>query len=256
MASEAKQSHGSSFGRTISPRFARRDVLLDYHGFPVRRGHVQRVHGRALPYNGGMPSKWKRLLLAFMLAMCLGFDGIARANIVEVFANASYAKNYLASDSWTESVSGTVGLAVVLIPHLRLEGRYTNEESLQNLLVLATPSYGFALQNIKTTTAIYSVGLDITFFGDTAAFQPYIYLGGGWVDNERSYYYQEPTTNSMVLAHDPSQAGISANAGIGLRLRIAQSIALELELYGYAENITTSQPLLNINGTAGIRIFI
>jgi hypothetical protein len=123
-------------------------------------------------------------------------------------------------------------------------------------MVLATPSYGFTVQNNKTTTSIYSLGVDISFFGETSSFQPYIYVGVGWVGNERSYYYLEPSSASLVLARDPSQSGISANGGIGLRLRLATSIALEFEVYGYVTDVTTKNPLLNLSGTAGIRIFI
>jgi len=203
-----------------------------------------------------MLRKFTRFTLVLGLLFSSFWTRPAPATVVELFANGSLSKNYLATDSWVTSLSTGIGMAVVVIPHLRIEGRYTNISSLQNQLNAAVSGVTVNLSNIKTTTTMYTLGVNIDFLSEKSPFQPYIYLGGGYVDTERSYYASLPgQTDSQYIAESP-QRGLSANAGLGIRLRIAQQIALELEAYAYAEDVQTKHPLVNIYGTAGIRIFI
>jgi hypothetical protein len=198
------------------------------------------------------PGYSMRLLLAIyaVLAASPAFG------MVEVFAKGSASKNYLSRDSWTVSVSATTGLAISLFKGVRLEGRYTNISALQNRLEIATSSVTVNLHDVKTTTSIYSLGLDIEPFSEKFPFQPFLFLGAGYIETERSYYYRVTGDAEASFAREPLQKGISANVGIGFRLRIARAVAFEIEMFGYGTDVDKANPLVNLYGTAGIRIFL
>jgi hypothetical protein len=147
-------------------------------------------------------------------------------------------------------------VAFTLIPRIRLEGRYTNSSSLQNQLTVSSGSISGTLNDIMTQTSIYSVGVDFDLLGQQSAFQPFIYLGAGYVVTERSYYFLDSGGTTSIFLKDPVQTGISANVGLGFRLRIANAIALEVEAFAYGVNVHLPRPLINVFGSAGIRIFI
>ncbi len=196
----------------------------------------------------------KRALLVFVTLMpCLAS---AESNVFEIFARGSVSKNYISSDSYIVSVSGATGIAFTLIPRIRLEGRYTNASSLQNQLALTSGTISGTLNDIMTQTSIYSVGVDFDLLGQQSSFQPFIYLGAGYVQTERSYYYLDEGGVTSVFLKDPTQTGISANVGLGFRLRVANSIAFEAEAFAYGVNVHKPKPLINVFGSVGIRIFI
>src|SRR5690606_10336617 len=112
--------------------------------------------------------------------------GPACAGGMEVFARGSVSKNYLSQTSYVVSISAATGVAFTLIPRIRLEARYTNASSLQNVLSIA--SFNGALYDVMTQTSIYSLGVDFDLMGPRSAFQPFIYVGAGYVRNERSFY--------------------------------------------------------------------
>lgn len=189
------------------------------------------------------------------VACCLA-TAQASASSVEIFAKGSASKSYIAKDNWTVSVSATTGIGVTLFGGVRLEARYTNISALQNKLEVASESVTITLTDIKTQTSIYSLGLDIDFLGEKSPFQPFIFVGVGYVDTERSYYYQVSGESTAPFFREPKKLGISGNLGLGFRIRIARAVAIELEVFGYGVDIDKPSPLVNLYGTAGIRLFL
>jgi hypothetical protein len=171
----------------------------------------------------------------------------------EIFGKGSVSKNNLATDSSVISVSMTGGLAINLLPWVRLEGRYSNISSLQNKLNVTNAGL---LTDIKTETTIFSAGLDVEFLSEKSAFQPFVYLGAGYITTTRSYYFTPAGGSSSVYYQEPNETGISGNGGLGMRLRIAKHIAIELEVFAYGIDIYKPNPLINYQGTAGLRIYL
>lgn len=192
----------------------------------------------------------KAIALLFLLVLA------RPASAVDVFGKGSVSKNYLSADKNTVSVSLTGGMAFSLFSSVRVEARYTNISTLQNKLDIVTTSVIGTLSDIKTETAIYSIGLDIDFLGEKSVFQPFIFLGMGYIETNRSYYFTDTASSVSDYYAEPKQTGISANCGLGFRLRLAKRLALELELFAYAVDIDKPNPLPNLYGTAGVRIFI
>lgn len=193
----------------------------------------------------------RKVLVAFALMAC----PVAFANGMEIFAKGSVSKNFIDRDTYTISVSATAGVAFTLIPRVRLEGRYTNISSLQNKLDIGQPVVLGTINDMKTQTAIYSLGIDIDILGEKSTFQPFIYLGGGYLVTERSYYFT-PVSGTATLYADPRRDGFSGNVGAGFRIRLMRSLAFEVEVFGYAMDVDQPNPLINLFGTVGIRIFI
>lgn len=191
----------------------------------------------------------RALLLVILLSTS------ASASELEVFAKGSVSKSYFSSDSWTLSVSIASGLAIQLIPRVRLEGRYTNISSLQNQLDVGTASAVGTINDMKTETSIYSLGLDIDVLNDKAAIQPFIYIGGGYLVTNRSYYFT-PTASVPTFYAGTPESGISGNLGLGFRVRLSKSAAFEIEAFAYSTDIDKPSRLINWIGTLGLRLML
>src|SRR5687767_11548441 len=111
------------------------------------------------------------LLLALLVPLT------AHAQLLEIFAKGSISKNNTSDDEYQTTVSGAAGVAITLIPRVRLEARYTNQTSLQNQLVVPVDTSNVTLNNILTETSIISVGIDVDLFGDKYWVRPFIYVG-------------------------------------------------------------------------------
>ncbi len=196
-----------------------------------------------------------RLGLAGVLLVFLGWSSGSMA-AVEVFAKGSVSKNNISADTNTISVSASTGFAFALFSRVRFEARYTNVSSLQNKLDVVGTSIVGTLNDIKTQTSIYSLGLDIEFLSKKSAFQPFIYVGAGYLSTERSYYFTLSGAPDSVYSEEPKQTGISGNVGAGFRVHLASSFAFEVEVFGYAVDIDKPKPLVNLYGTVGFRLYL
>jgi len=198
-----------------------------------------------------MPRHLNRLLLLVCLAVCVN----AHAGL-EFFGKGSVSKNFIDVDNSTVEVDVSGGAAISLFTGFRLEARYTNVSALQNKLDVISGSLVGTLSNITTQTEIYSIGIDIDFLGEKSSFQPYIYVGAGYIQSSRSYYYTQAGATTATYFAEPAQNGISANGGAGFRIHLAKSLALEFELFAYGLDVDKPGPLINYFGSAGLRIFI
>src|SRR3989338_5569447 len=111
-----------------------------------------------------------------LLVLIWSAPSVARG--VEVFAKASLSKSNISRTEYVSSFSGSTGLAFALFSTVKLEGRYIFMYELRNLLTYTADTY---LSDLRTSMNIYSVGLSIDILSEKHAFQPYIYMGGGYV---------------------------------------------------------------------------
>ncbi len=193
--------------------------------------------------------------LFLIITLCLFNSSPARASGVEVFAKGSVSKNYITHDTFTTNLELSTGFAIALFSQVRLEARYTNNGSLQNRLLISSGTVNAILTDIKTSTTIYSLGLDIDFLSEKSWFQPFIFVGAGYVITSRSYYVQPDASTAAILQSDPTDKGVSGNLGLGFRIRLAHAIAFEIEAFAYGINIHQPNPLVNLYCTVGVRFF-
>jgi hypothetical protein len=190
------------------------------------------------------------------MALAIGLCSQPAHATLELFARGSVSKNYFNSDSYIVSVSAATGLALTLFQGIRLEGRYTNATSLQNSLAINAGTFTGTLNDVLTQTAIYSVGVDFDLLGPRSEFQPFLYVGVGYLVTERSYYVMDSTASASVFFKEPIRTGVTGNLGAGFRIRLANSFAFEVEAFAYGVDIHKPNPLINVFGSVGVRIFM
>jgi len=185
----------------------------------------------------------------------LSTAGLAASNGIEVFGKGSLSKSNLSSDKHIISLSAAGGLAFTLFSNIRIEGRYSNLSSLQNKFEIGYPSVVASLTDMKTQTSIYSLGMDISILGDKSAFQPFIYVGAGFIETERSYYFSSAGSEVQYI-REPKRTGITGNAGLGFRLMMARALAFEAEVFAYATDVHLPNSLIDWTSTVGIRFYL
>ena len=187
-----------------------------------------------------------------LLVICLLLPGALHAG-VEFFGKGSYSKSYVnTKGDWIQTIMGSGGFAITIFTAIRLEARYANQVSLQNTLRQDPIA---PLSSVKTEAQTVSVGLSLDLLGEHSPFQPYIYLGPGYIQKIQSYYAPNDIGGTSYSFHqDAPDRGFTGNAGLGFRLRVLKRVALEFEAFAYGMNLTTT-PQIDISGSAGIRIF-
>lgn len=181
------------------------------------------------------------------------FSVVAHANpAFEVFGKAAYYRTNLGVQQYTQTISGATGIAIILIPQIRLEGRYTLQNQYQNKLTLSASD---VLTNFKVQTTIYSMGLDISLANQKATFVPFIFCGAGYAETIRTWDY----TNTLGGGTTPGtdrRTGLAGQVGLGVRWRVAKSAAIELEANAYSIDFYKPGALVDVNGNAGIRFYL
>lgn len=208
--------------------------------------------GNHLAYNNSMRTTLSRMGLVLSL-LCATFGRLSCAGpAFEVFGKAAYSRNNLGVNQYSQTVSGATGLAILLIPQIRLEGRYTVQNQYQNRLTLSASD---VLTNFKVQTAIYSVGLDISLAGQRSTFVPFVFCGAGFAESVRAWDY----TNTVLGQTSPGtdkRTGLAGQVGFGIRWRIAKSAAIEIEANAYSIDFYKPGALVDMNGNAGIRLYL
>lgn len=189
----------------------------------------------------------------WILAICLSLSPVASG--LEVFAKGTASKSNISAEKYTISVSATTGFAFSIFGNIRFEFRYTNQSSLQNRLDIVTTTAVGTINDFKTQTDIFSGGLSINLLGPKSSIQPFVYVGAGYIETERSYFFTLAGDSNFTFTKEPKQKGISANLGVGFRVRAARSLALEVEAFAYGLDVDKPEPLVNLYGTVGIRLF-
>ena len=188
-------------------------------------------------------------LFCCLISILLSHAGFA----VDLFGKATLTKNNLTDGSIT-SLSGTVGTAIEIFKNVKLEARYGMISSLQDKLELGAPVVIATVESMKTETSMIVLGLDIDIGSDKNSVQPFVYLGMGYLETKRSYYLT--AGSETTYRTDPIRTGITGNLGLGFRIRLAKSIALEVEALAYASDVTKSVPIIDWSGNCGLRIFL
>lgn len=171
---------------------------------------------------------------------------------LEWFGKVAYSKTNLAVQQYTQTISGATGVAVILIPQVRLEGRYTIQNQYQNKLTLSSTD---VLTNFKVQTTIYSVGLDISLAGQKSTFVPFVFCGAGFAESLRMWDYTNTIMGNTTPGSD-KRTGLAGQVGVGIRWRIAKSAAIEIEANGYSIDFYKPGALVDVSGNAGIRLYL
>lgn len=180
------------------------------------------------------------------------------ASGISLFGLGSISKSYLDRDEYTISLRASGGVAIKIFNGFRLELRYTNITTQQNKLDVITATQGLVgtISNLTKKTNIYSGGLDIEFLGQKSPVQPFLFVGAGYIEVDQTGSFTAAGSGTSESLPSDRNTGITGNVGAGIRISILQSLALELEAFGYSSNLGENNPLINIYGNVGIRIYL
>src|SRR3989338_2472042 len=131
----------------------------------------------------------KRGIVFSIFLLSAAFLPKTHASVFELFAKGSYSKSYVTESEYTVRLEAATGLAVNIASQIRIEGRYINRGATQNKIEFTDESSGvvYKLSDIKTQSTIYSLGLSIDFFDSKSAFQPFLFLGAGYLIAQQTY---------------------------------------------------------------------
>lgn len=185
------------------------------------------------------------------LLFLMSFSQASWASI-EIFAKGSVSKRTLPKGNWETGSTASVGVSFPLFSTFKIEGRYSNIRSETNQIELEDVT----LNEYKTQTSLFSLGIDVDILSEKSPFQPFIFVGTGYIISERNYYASRVGGSQKVYTAEPKSTGIVGNLGVGFRLRIARSIAFEIEGFAYAREISKPNPPIDLYGQVGIRVFL
>jgi hypothetical protein len=201
--------------------------------------------------------------LAFFASMLfLVPQAWSQAGYFELSANGSYYKynNGSVGGELSTSINRRFGggLAYNFLSNTSVELQYTNsrndsrysqQETGSDIRYRLNRSDGF--QNL-------SLNLVLHLSSKGSAFRPYVTGGGGYMIrtttlNGTAYDTLTKAESKLDFQKIPDEKSISANAGFGLKMYVAQAIALELSFTVFATDLDKETVYLHYSAAGGLR---
>lgn len=199
--------------------------------------------------------------LIVTLVLLVFFGENCHAGYFEISGNGSYYK-YNNGKTMGEQNNTTVqrygaGLAYNFFGNASLEFKFTNSKNLDRY----TQATADEIYRIKRTTEFKNFGLNlvIEFANRKAPFRPFVTGGLGYMIRKASL---EGTTEDAVLPNgqtvlafnqEPITKSISADAGIGFKLFLADRLAFEGSFNVFATDLDQSEIFLHYSAAGGLR---
>lgn len=186
----------------------------------------------------------------------------AQAGYFEIFANGSYYKhdNGLAGGerSNTQVLDMGAGLAYRFLQNTSIEFAYRNSVQTD----VGTQDYAELDEKYRLTKKVsfenYSLSLVLDFADRKSSFRPYIKGGGG-------YTLRQTTTSgvatdritgdqrTLTIDNQPIDKSVSAVGGLGVKIFVIESIALEASYTVYATDLDKEKVYLHYSIAGGLR---
>lgn len=172
-----------------------------------------------------------------------------------------YANGMLDNDlATTTNIRGGSGLAYRFLSNTAVEVNYIYSRTIDHSATPYAPE-GLPTEHlyIDKTSEMHnlSVNLVLYFAQKGSAFRPYIRGGGGYMVRQQKLSVTNVETGGQLAAfpnsRGPIEKSVSADAGIGLNLFVADSIALEGSFNMYATDLDKPAILLSYAASGGLR---
>jgi hypothetical protein len=205
-----------------------------------------------------------RVLSALALLAAFAAPQAARAGYFELSLNGSwyrYSNGVIEGEPSTTVVTRAgAGLAYRFLSNTALEINYMNSKTTDVYAFALTPSGGLTervLVDRRTDMHNLSANLVLYFAPKGASFRPYIRGGGGLMVRQQKVNVTDLSTGgaSSLAASSitPVSKSVSADAGLGLNIFVADSIALEGSLSVYATDLDKPEIFLHYAAAGGLR---
>lgn len=156
----------------------------------------------------------------FFLGLLLLFSFQTYAGFMEVGASVNYRKTAIDENNFSDSTSYTGSFSYYFWERSAVEFSYTS--GLGKLSTKA-PGAGEIKQVQIVQFSMTSLDLVLSLAGKEDPFQPYIKLGGGYVDKQ---FFKENELEGRRLTHE--QSGIVPSAGAGIKIGLTQHLSIKL----------------------------
>jgi hypothetical protein len=198
-----------------------------------------------------------------LLISHLAISEYSRAGYIEFSASGSYSKSHnglVGGDpSFTTSKRGTLGLAYRFMTNTAIELSYSHSHTFnqfsQDSAELAEKYFIEQTNQAK----ILSLNLVLDFADKKAKFRPFIRGGGGYMvrSTELNATGVDKTTEisrNLEFEDQPQTYSASADAGIGFKIYMADSLALEFTGQVYATDLDKPEIYLQYSFSGGLRV--
>lgn len=195
-----------------------------------------------------------RLLRIGALASCFLWTIEAYAlGLFEVGGNVNYRKSFVTPETYDESLSYTGSLSYYFMSQSAIELNYTDGES--NRFMPAST------YNIETLYKFSMVGADLVLvFADrTAAFVPYIKMGGAYFTKKNlTTRFRDKATGSVFDTSTEEQKPMWVpSAGLGLKIGLTQSMSLKVGLDFWSSRPLSEKPVrIDTSARVGLSWFL
>lgn len=199
-------------------------------------------------------------LILFVLITLSSLD--LKAGYFEIFTNGSYYKHnngLIGGDpSTTKTLDIGGGLAYRFLSNTSVEFAYRNSTTKDWYTQDYTELDEKYRVNKETVFENYSLSLVLDFADRKASFRPYIKGGGGYTIRQTKFSgtaIDKITDESRPLSFEnsPKTESISAVAGVGLKIFVIESIALEASYTVYATDLDKDKTYLHYSIAGGLR---
>ncbi len=206
----------------------------------------------------------KSRIVLKLLSICFFiFAASANAGYIELSANGSYAKynnGIVGGDpSFTTVKRGSLGLAYRFLTNTAVEMNYSHSHSFDQFSQESSELTEKYYLEKTTQVKILSLNLILDFADKKAAFRPFIRGGGGYMirSSELTAEGVDKTTEisrTVDFEDQPPTSSASADAGIGFKIFMADSLALEFTGQVYATDLDKPEIYLHYAFSGGLRI--
>jgi hypothetical protein len=189
----------------------------------------------------------KQLTKIFVL-LALQLFALPALAVIEVGATANYRKSVINEDNYQESLSYTGSISYYFWEMSALELSYTDGTA----VVVIQPSADESKFTI--TSSFYMAGADLVFTlaGRDSPFQPYIKLGGAYMEKKNVREVEGGATTEIS-----SQAGIAPSAGLGFKIMLTKTFSIKVGVDAWTSPMKSGEDTtVDYAGRAGFSWFL
>jgi hypothetical protein len=173
----------------------------------------------------------------FVLFFILMASVHAQAGYFEIGGSGSYRKSSLDADHYTTFRSGTGSIAYYFWELSALELSYTKSRQDES-----TKDY-----EARYYTTFYGADLIFTLATKQSLFQPYIKVGGAYMDKTGSY--KLIASNVTII---PEVKGWAPSAGLGFKIIVGEHIAIKVGIDAWSSPVSQDVVTYDYAGRVGL----
>ena len=205
----------------------------------------------------------RRVLGPLLGLAAFGFAGVrsAAAGYFELSANGSYLKQNLGLVGGVASTKIVqrygAGFAYRFLSNTSIEISYTSSTDTDTFGQDYADLSSYLKVQKKLAVENTSIDLILDFAGKKSTFRPYIRGGGGYMERRTSFTGTQTDriteVSTPLSSKEAPVYSVSANAGIGFKIFLIDSVAIDASYTVFATDLDKPEIFLHYSATGGLR---